>query len=209
MKVIKSLLDRCWSNCQLPLILLLALMQIRRIDGKSYCNRTLGQLANMQGEFTDCITKHSVPVTVCQNCQDIYRNMTQLYQNILNCSIFFDSDQLNLLPSTEQVLTNLWTKAACNGELWLLILFQHTFFNILFEILTVFLSNLFETLQKYSLEIEINTRLTNFHHIKFKNYFLFCSKRKRCFRKHLLEINKLPDTGNLILIWREMMTWLY
>ncbi|XP_073842225.1 osteopetrosis-associated transmembrane protein 1 [Musca autumnalis] len=82
------------------------------------CKRILRELANIEGQFSYCVTMHSVPVNICVGCRDKYdwmvANFTEL-KNTSNCTAeYFDKDRVNLVSATEESLTKLWTKAYCD-----------------------------------------------------------------------------------------------
>lgn len=83
------------------------------------CQKYLRELAQKQSAFVQCSTLHSVPVSLCIGCklqlsemQDIYLHMREEK----NCTeTFFDKDRINIVSTTQSILTGLWTKAYCDG----------------------------------------------------------------------------------------------
>ncbi|XP_037818610.1 osteopetrosis-associated transmembrane protein 1 [Lucilia sericata] len=80
------------------------------------CPTYLRELANQQTLFIYCITTNSVPVTMCLRCKNHHDGVLQAYDLLsANCeNIYFDKDRINLVASTEMLLTGLWTKAYCD-----------------------------------------------------------------------------------------------
>ncbi|KAI8121379.1 hypothetical protein FF38_07058 [Lucilia cuprina] len=80
------------------------------------CPTYLRELANQQTLFIYCITTNSVPVTMCLKCKNAHDGVLHAYDLLsANCeSMYFDKDRINLVASTEILLTGLWTKAYCD-----------------------------------------------------------------------------------------------
>ncbi|BFF99559.1 osteopetrosis-associated transmembrane protein 1 [Drosophila madeirensis] len=81
------------------------------------CEHLVDRLGNCQSHFVYCATTKSVPVKLCVGCEPEYRNLTHSYDELLsnaNCSkIYLDSDRINVVATTQGILTNLWQKASC------------------------------------------------------------------------------------------------
>ncbi|XP_022225020.2 osteopetrosis-associated transmembrane protein 1 [Drosophila obscura] len=81
------------------------------------CKILVAELGDGQSKFVYCATTKSVPVRLCIGCELEYRNLTRYYDALLsspNCSkIYLDSDRINVVPTTQGILTNLWQKASC------------------------------------------------------------------------------------------------
>ncbi|XP_017021127.1 osteopetrosis-associated transmembrane protein 1 [Drosophila kikkawai] len=82
------------------------------------CKTLLGELGDGQMYFIYCATTKSVPVKICVGCDLEYHNLVGLYNNLManeNCSkLYLDSDRINIVPTTQGILTNLWEKANCD-----------------------------------------------------------------------------------------------
>ncbi|KAH8297850.1 hypothetical protein KR054_011430, partial [Drosophila jambulina] len=82
------------------------------------CEVLLGELADGQMHFIYCATTKSVPVNLCVGCDLEYHNIVGLYNSLMeneNCSKrYLDSDRINIVPTTQGILTNLWQKANCD-----------------------------------------------------------------------------------------------
>ncbi|KAH8385807.1 hypothetical protein KR200_002461 [Drosophila serrata] len=82
------------------------------------CKKLLGDLGEGQMHFIYCATTKSVPVNLCVGCDLEYHNIVGLYNNLMkneNCSKrYLDSDRINIVPTTQGILTNLWQKANCD-----------------------------------------------------------------------------------------------
>uniref|UniRef100_A0A1A9WC84 Osteopetrosis-associated transmembrane protein 1 n=1 Tax=Glossina brevipalpis TaxID=37001 RepID=A0A1A9WC84_9MUSC len=80
------------------------------------CTKLLGQLGEAQKNFITCVTDHSVPITICSTCKEKFSIMRMQYQTLLedkNCTSYFNHDRLNLIPTTQNLLTSIWSKAYC------------------------------------------------------------------------------------------------
>ncbi|XP_068142826.1 osteopetrosis-associated transmembrane protein 1 [Drosophila tropicalis] len=82
------------------------------------CGHLLRELADSQSKFVYCVTNHSVPVALCVGCKSLHANMYNAYQTLLsikNCSnIYFNTDRINIVSTTQEVLTYMWNKANCD-----------------------------------------------------------------------------------------------
>ncbi|KAH8255239.1 hypothetical protein KR038_007065, partial [Drosophila bunnanda] len=82
------------------------------------CSVLLGELGDGQMHFIYCATTKSVPVNLCVGCDLEYHNIVGLYNKLMeneNCSKrYLDSDRINIVPTTQGILTNLWQKANCD-----------------------------------------------------------------------------------------------
>ncbi|KAH8239884.1 hypothetical protein KR032_008982 [Drosophila birchii] len=85
---------------------------------KKSCEVLLSALGNGQMLFIYCATTKSVPVNLCVGCDLEYHNIVGLYNDLManeNCSKrYLDSDRINIVPTTQGILTNLWQKANCD-----------------------------------------------------------------------------------------------
>uniref|UniRef100_A0A1I8PHB5 Uncharacterized protein n=1 Tax=Stomoxys calcitrans TaxID=35570 RepID=A0A1I8PHB5_STOCA len=83
-----------------------------------YCKKILAELGNAESNFAYCATTHSVPVEICNGCKKEYDSMKDIFVNFsndVNCtSRYFDKDRVNLVTTTEESLSSLWTKAYCD-----------------------------------------------------------------------------------------------
>lgn len=83
------------------------------------CTKYLRELAQKQSAFVQCSTLHSVPVSLCIGCKDPFKEMQYAYskmRDVQNCTeTFFDKDRINIVSTTQSILTGLWTKAYCDG----------------------------------------------------------------------------------------------
>lgn len=83
------------------------------------CEHLLGELGDGQSHFIYCATTKSVPVNLCIGCDIEFHNLSNDYNNLMadpNCSsIYLDSDRINIVATTQGILTNLWQKANCDG----------------------------------------------------------------------------------------------
>ncbi|XP_001352856.4 osteopetrosis-associated transmembrane protein 1 [Drosophila pseudoobscura] len=81
------------------------------------CSLLVGELGDGQSKFVYCATTKSVPVRLCIGCGPEYRILTSSYDALLsqeNCSkIYLNSDRINVVATTQGILTNLWQKANC------------------------------------------------------------------------------------------------
>lgn len=91
-----------------------------RFANADKCTSLLKHLGITQSEFLRCVTDHSVPVRICNGCKKQYNDNLIAYDALANnCNTtYFDQDRINLVPSTETVLTGIWTKAFCDGMLY-------------------------------------------------------------------------------------------
>ncbi|XP_065362295.1 osteopetrosis-associated transmembrane protein 1 [Calliphora vicina] len=98
------------------IILMCSIIFLANATEEKSCDKLLKELANEQTLLLYCITTHSVPVTMCLNCVDYHNEVLKAYDLLAaNCtSMYFDKDRINLVASTESVLTGLWTKAYCD-----------------------------------------------------------------------------------------------
>lgn len=103
------------SFCLLLLIQCLLWTNSIEVFENTHCEKALSQLATSQANFTYCITKHSVPVNICLQCANQYKIMTEKFSNIANCTDFFDKDRLNLVTKMSTALSDVWSKAYCDG----------------------------------------------------------------------------------------------
>uniref|UniRef100_A0A1B0FJS1 Osteopetrosis-associated transmembrane protein 1 n=1 Tax=Glossina morsitans morsitans TaxID=37546 RepID=A0A1B0FJS1_GLOMM len=85
-----------------------------KLDTEPSCPKLLAELGDFQKNLVTCVTHNSVPVQICSNCKIVYGNMTKQYQRLSNCSEYFDQDRLNLIPTTQNLLSSIWSKAYCN-----------------------------------------------------------------------------------------------
>ncbi|KAI9588649.1 osteopetrosis-associated transmembrane protein 1 [Glossina fuscipes] len=85
-----------------------------KLDKEPSCPRLLVELGDFQKNLVTCVTHNSVPVKICSNCEDTYHNMTAQYKKLSQCSEYFDQDRLNLIPTTQNLLSSIWSKAYCN-----------------------------------------------------------------------------------------------
>lgn len=87
-----------------------------KLDTEPSCPKLLAELGDFQKNLVTCVTHNSVPVQICSNCKIVYGNMTKQYKRLSNCSEYFDQDRLNLIPTTQNLLSSIWSKAYCNGK---------------------------------------------------------------------------------------------
>lgn len=90
------------------------------LAGKKHsCEKLLADLGDAQSKFIYCATTKSVPVNLCEGCVDLYRNLTNDYGNLIanaNCSKrYLNSDRINIVATTQGILTSLWQKANCEN----------------------------------------------------------------------------------------------
>ncbi|XP_011195561.2 osteopetrosis-associated transmembrane protein 1 [Zeugodacus cucurbitae] len=82
------------------------------------CDKYLRELAQKQSAFVQCSTLHAVPVRLCIGCEDPFSDMQGAYMVMReekNCTEkFFDKDRINIVSTTQSILTGLWTKAYCD-----------------------------------------------------------------------------------------------
>ncbi|EDW93264.1 osteopetrosis-associated transmembrane protein 1 [Drosophila yakuba] len=92
------------------------------------CEILLRELADAQSKFIYCATTKSVPVNLCEGCVDLYRALSHDYGNLIedaNCSKrYLNSDRINIVATTQGILTSLWQKANCEN------CFRDNFWNI-------------------------------------------------------------------------------
>ena len=102
----------------IKLVCVLCLINAQFTDA-STCDQYLRELSDVQSKFLQCVTKHSVPVTMCHGCKTQYDEVLHGYDVLASeCNTtYFDKDRLNLVPSTETLLTSIWTKGYCDGML--------------------------------------------------------------------------------------------
>ncbi|XP_011205864.2 osteopetrosis-associated transmembrane protein 1 [Bactrocera dorsalis] len=85
---------------------------------ENICDKYLRELAQKQSLFVQCSTLHSVPVSLCIGCKEQFTDMQVLYSHMReekNCTEkFFDKDRINIVSTTQSILTGLWTKAYCD-----------------------------------------------------------------------------------------------
>jgi len=83
------------------------------------CEKLLGELGDGQSKFIYCATTKSVPVNLCLGCEELYRDLSKEYENLIadvNCSKrYFNSDRINIVATTQGILTSLWQKAHCES----------------------------------------------------------------------------------------------
>ncbi|XP_064539392.1 osteopetrosis-associated transmembrane protein 1 [Drosophila montana] len=86
------------------------------------CVDLLRELANAQQHFVYCNTRHAVPdhpkdERLCIACNQKYSEMASSYDTLMkneNCSkIYMDSDRMNIVFTTQNVLKGLWNRASC------------------------------------------------------------------------------------------------
>ncbi|XP_017071660.1 osteopetrosis-associated transmembrane protein 1 [Drosophila eugracilis] len=92
------------------------------------CEHLLKELGDAQSKFIYCATTKSVPVNLCIGCENLYRSLSKDYENLIanaNCSkLYLNSDRINIVPTTQGILTSLWQKANCEN------CFKDNFFQI-------------------------------------------------------------------------------
>ncbi|XP_037719607.1 osteopetrosis-associated transmembrane protein 1 [Drosophila subpulchrella] len=83
------------------------------------CEKLLGELGDGQSKFIYCATTKSVPVNLCLGCEELYRDLSKDYDNLIadaNCSKrYLNSDRINIVATTQGILTSLWQKAHCEN----------------------------------------------------------------------------------------------
>ncbi|KAH8300465.1 hypothetical protein KR018_007833 [Drosophila ironensis] len=83
------------------------------------CKTLLHELGHSQSLFIFCATTKSVPVNLCVGCQSLHQDLQANYSALLanaNCSAqYLDSDRINVVATTQGILTSLWQKANCDG----------------------------------------------------------------------------------------------
>ncbi|EDW79499.1 uncharacterized protein Dwil_GK20510 [Drosophila willistoni] len=88
------------------------------LETKKTCKHLVGELGDSQSKFVYCVTDHSVPVALCVDCEPLYANMKNAYQTLMsieNCSkIYSNADRINIVSTTQEVLTYMWNKANCD-----------------------------------------------------------------------------------------------
>ncbi|XP_030385988.1 osteopetrosis-associated transmembrane protein 1 [Scaptodrosophila lebanonensis] len=88
------------------------------IASSNSCETMLHNLANTQQLYVFCTTAHAVPVKICNGCGQQYLNMKNEYtqlMNDINCSKqYSESDRINVVGTTQSVLTGLWNRANCD-----------------------------------------------------------------------------------------------
>ncbi|EDW57116.1 osteopetrosis-associated transmembrane protein 1 isoform X1 [Drosophila virilis] len=104
-------------------IFLLIILYCTTLAAKSKtCDHLLRELANDQQNFVYCNTAHAVPAhpqdeRLCIACNQRYSNMASSYDTLMtneNCSkIYMDSDRMNIVFTTQNVLKGLWNRAYC------------------------------------------------------------------------------------------------
>ncbi|XP_017126743.1 osteopetrosis-associated transmembrane protein 1 [Drosophila elegans] len=84
-----------------------------------HCDKLVGDLGNGQSKFIYCATTKSVPVNLCIGCDLLYQELSKDYQNLIadaNCSKrYLNSDRINIVATTQGILTSLWQKANCDN----------------------------------------------------------------------------------------------
>ncbi|XP_018787968.1 PREDICTED: osteopetrosis-associated transmembrane protein 1-like [Bactrocera latifrons] len=94
------------------------LFVVHHVLAENICNKYLRELAQKQSVFVQCSTLHSVPVRLCIGCQTQFTEMQDMYSLMRkedNCTEkFFDKDRINIVSTTQSILTGLWTKAYCD-----------------------------------------------------------------------------------------------
>ncbi|KAH8349691.1 hypothetical protein KR084_004264, partial [Drosophila pseudotakahashii] len=83
------------------------------------CEKLLGELGDGQSKFIYCATTKSVPVNLCLGCENLYRSLKDDYTHLIaddNCSKrYLNSDRINIVATTQGILTSLWQKANCEN----------------------------------------------------------------------------------------------
>ncbi|EDV50772.1 osteopetrosis-associated transmembrane protein 1 [Drosophila erecta] len=83
------------------------------------CVKLLDELGDAQSKFIYCATTKSVPVNLCEGCVDLYRNLARDYGKLIanaTCSKqYLNLDRINIVATTEGILTSLWQKANCEN----------------------------------------------------------------------------------------------
>ncbi|XP_039963260.1 osteopetrosis-associated transmembrane protein 1-like [Bactrocera tryoni] len=96
----------------------LLLFVVHHVLAENICDKYLRELAQKQSAFVQCSTLHSVPVSLCIGCEMQFSEMQGLYllmREEKNCTEkFFDKDRINIVSTTQSILTGLWTKAYCD-----------------------------------------------------------------------------------------------
>lgn len=108
---------------RLFLLLLILCATTWHATGKTFCNKTLHELADKQSHFIYCSTSHAVPVPpkderLCVSCKLQNDEMTGKYDELMkNCSKEYnDADRMNIVLTTQTLLKELWNKAYCDSE---------------------------------------------------------------------------------------------
>ncbi|KAH8379086.1 hypothetical protein KR009_003040, partial [Drosophila setifemur] len=82
------------------------------------CKHLIGELGDGQSKFIYCATTKSVPVNLCLGCELEYHNLRGEFEALLanaNCSKqYLNSDRINIVATTQGILTELWQKANCD-----------------------------------------------------------------------------------------------
>ncbi|XP_016979507.1 osteopetrosis-associated transmembrane protein 1 [Drosophila rhopaloa] len=83
------------------------------------CDKLVGELGDGQSKFIYCATTKAVPVNLCIGCAELYKNLTKDYENLIadaNCSKkYLNSDRINIVATTQGILTSMWQKANCDN----------------------------------------------------------------------------------------------
>ncbi|CAH1117921.1 unnamed protein product [Phaedon cochleariae] len=86
------------------------------------CTEIRNNFAIANANFTYCAIQHSRPITLCENCVDIYSNVVESYANmskdVINGSSclnhFINLDRLEILQTLYQNSLDLWNRAKCH-----------------------------------------------------------------------------------------------
>ncbi|CAD7004699.1 unnamed protein product [Ceratitis capitata] len=99
-------------------VFILILCTLPSALAENICDKYMRELAQKQSAFVQCSTLHSVPVRLCNGCESQYSEMQGIYfimREEKNCTQkFFDKDRINIVSTTQAILTSLWAKAYCD-----------------------------------------------------------------------------------------------